>query len=59
MVTSVTSAPAVSSTMARNSPRLTVRSGSKYHLSPIFAPVNTPRSAKSWAAVAVASPVSA
>ena len=58
-VTSVTSAPEVSMTMARNSSRLTVRSGSKYQFYPIFAPVKIPCSARYCAAAAVDASVSA
>ena len=54
MVTAVASSPAVSMVMARNSLRVTARSGSKKYWFPIFAPVKTPFSASAWAAAAAA-----
>ena len=48
--------PAAAIAMATNSPRVTVRSGSKNHSSPSRAPTKMPCSARSTAAVAQSAP---
>ena len=55
-VTAVAFIPRQSMVMARNSARVTVRSGSKKYCPATWAPVKTPASARYWAAASAPLP---